>query len=278
MLEFQLFRLKVFPTRQGDLFRNEMTRAEVLAAVIRSVPEVELREGSVWHIGNVSDVEETALYFRLGRTTKSTVERYKDGNFVDEPFEAAPYTHVIVDLELEVSAIARKPRLSPRANAIADAFARLLNESQEGARLNAKFEIGEMADPEEFIAQLASAYNVSKFWVAFSKPNPFDVNQDFVRPMQKLLSDSDGDQGKTELKGTALRPEVLQDVARSAAATGDNAGATMQLDQAGQRVKKTLRQNPVVITQEDVTETEDKKTLLRRMREVYRRIRGRDER
>lgn len=180
MLEFQLFRLKVFPTNQADLFRGEMTRAEVLSAVIRSLPEVELRagSGSVWHIGNVADLDPNAMYFRLGRATISTAERYRDGNFVDEPDEVAPYTHVLIDAKLELCAIARKPRVSPTAKGIANAFARLLNEAPEGSKVQARFEIAALADPEEFIELLATAHSVSKFWVTFSKPNPFDANAD----------------------------------------------------------------------------------------------------
>jgi hypothetical protein len=160
---------------------------------------------------------------------------------------------------------------------IANAFARLLNESPVGSRLQARFEIIAISDPEEFIALLGTAHSVSKFWVSFGKPNPFDANADFVQPMQKLLRESDGDQGKTELKGPTLKPEVLQEVARSAAATGDNAGATLQLEHEGQKIKKTLGPNPVVVNQEEITESEDKRTLLQRIRDVYQRIRGRNE-
>lgn len=95
--------------------------------------------------------------------------------------------------------------------------------------------------------------------------------------MQKLLREADGDQGKTEMKGPTLKPEVMQEVARSAAATGDNAGATLQLEHEGQKIKKTLGPNPVVVTQDEITELEEKRTLLQRIRDVYQRIRGRNE-
>ncbi len=273
MIEFQLFRLKIFPPRQGNLFNNEMDRSQFLSDVVHSLPEVELREGSIWHIGNVSAFENSAIYFRLGRTTRSTIERYRNGDFIDEPFELAPYTHILVDSELEIIAVAKKPKLSPRTKGIARAFTKLLNESVEGIRLNVQFEIGEMSNPEEFIIQLERAYCVSRFWVQFSKPNPFDADADFVQPMQNLLRESDGRGGKTEIKGDELNPDVLQKLSRSAAATGDNAGATLQDDQNSPKVKKNLQQNPVVIVQEDISEADDKRILLRSMRDIYQRIR-----
>jgi len=276
MLEFQIFRLKIFPSRQRNLFEEDLERTQILSSVIKSLPEVELKEGSIWHIGDIIDIEEGSLYFRLGRTTSSTYEMYKDGHFLDESFEVTPYTHVLIDINLEFTAIAKKPRLSPNSKGIANALTRLLNESKEGIRLNATFEISEISDPEKFIEYLNSAYSVQKFWISFSRPNPIDVNRDYIQPMQNLLKESNGDEGKTEIKGTVLRPEILQEVARSAAVTGDNAGATMIIDQKGQKITKTLRENPIIIMQEEVDKLEDKMLLLQKMRNIYEKIRGRD--
>jgi hypothetical protein len=276
MLELQLFRIRIFPSTQGELFSQELTREEILNRVIRSLPQIETRKRSVWHIGNVSDIDANSLYFKLGRTTISTVEMYRDGNFVDEPFEVAPYTHVFLDSQLEIVAIAKKQRLSPKTTGIANAFIRLLNESNVSRQLHVRFEIDALSDPDEFVAQLSKAYSVTKFWFSFKRPNPIDVNKDYIKPMQLLLHESDGNEGKTELKGDTLKPEVLQDLTRSAAATGDNAGATIQFEQAGQKVRKSLRQNPVIISQDEVAEAEDKKGLLERMRSIYRRIRGKN--
>ncbi len=276
MLEFQMFRMKVLPSDQGDLFRSEMTRPQILSRVLKSLPESILRGNSLWHIGNLDEFEEDALYFRLGRTTTSTVERYQNGNFVDEPFQVSPYTHVVIDLGLELVVIARKPKLSPSSKGIANALTELLNRSSVAVQLNARFEIGEISDPEEFVERLASAYNVRKFWVSFGRPNPFDAERDFQQPMQRLLAESDGEAGKTELKGENLRPEMLQAVARSAAATGDDAGATLMLHVDGQWVKKSLRQNLAVLEHEEVAESDDKVRLLHEMRDLYRRIRGRN--
>jgi len=83
MPEFQVFRLKVYPSKQISLFDKEKKISGILKDVIESLPSAELRSGMIWHIGNVRKLDGAGLYFRIGRTTTSTIEIYKDGNFLD---------------------------------------------------------------------------------------------------------------------------------------------------------------------------------------------------
>ena len=74
MLEFYLYRFRVHPATQRNLFTGEKTRPEILREVLASLPAGELRRGIVWRVGNVNPLDESSLYFRIGRTTRSTVE------------------------------------------------------------------------------------------------------------------------------------------------------------------------------------------------------------
>lgn len=274
MLEFQLFRIKVYPSNQISFLEPPKTPSEILQDVIFSVPSAELRKGMIWHIGNVSIIEEGGLYFRIGRTTKSTLEIYEDGNFDEQEFDTAPYTHVILDTRIEVCAIAKKPKLSPKTMGIANQFVRLLNESKRTQQIEASFDIDEINDPTDFIDHLRQAFSVSKFWVTFSRPNAFDVNEDFVKPTQKLLVDSNGEKGKTEVEGDNLNTESLEDIARSAASTGNDATAWLQPSETSQKIIKRLKGNPIIVRQEDVADPEHKMMILRHIRENYKRVRG----
>lgn len=102
MLTFYLFRAKVISPKQQILFGDEKKPPEVLRSVLLSKPSKELRKGHVWHIGNVNELDEESIYFALGRTTTSIVERYDNvgQNFLEEDFETSPYTHAILDLSL----------------------------------------------------------------------------------------------------------------------------------------------------------------------------------
>jgi acyl-CoA synthetase (AMP-forming)/AMP-acid ligase II len=275
MLEFQLFRIKVYPPKQPKLFQQFKSPQEILKEVIASLPSAELRKDKIWHIGNLSYIDDNGLYFRCGRTTKSTMEFYKDGNFIDTEFEVAPYTHVILDNLLEICAIAKKTKLASRIPDISKQLVRLLNESEYNKKhFQARFEISEINDPEDFIVYIRRAYIVSKFWITFSKPNPWDVNSDFYKPMERLLDETGGEKGKTELIGQNLQTDKLEDLARTAASTGNEAVAWLQLEKNAPKVKKQLKGNPVSLSYEDVADEEQRKGLLIKIRELYERIKG----
>ena len=240
------------------------------------MPASEFKAGYVWHVGNVNPLDDNSLYFRIGRTTKSTIEMYDRGNFIDAEFESAPYTHAVIDLSLEVCAIARKSRLTPKTKGTANALLKLLNEAEITSSLHAKFELGEINDPDDFISYLNASYAVTKFWMTFSKPNAIDVEQDYTLPMERLLEESDGHEGKTELKGPNLKPNTLEKLARSAAAVGENAGALLKMGPKDKPTRKVLTGNPAVVLHEDVAEYEDKRALLENIRKLYSRIRKND--
>lgn len=275
MLEFQLFRIMVHLPKQKSLFPVPETREEILRHMIHSKPSAEFKKAMTWHVGNISQLDQHGVYFRVGRTTTSKIEVYQNGNFVDEEFETAPYTHVILDLFLQVCAIARKAKLSPTAFGIARQLVRLFNHSSLAQSLQARFEIGQINDPEDFISHIQRAYRISKFWVTFSKPNAWDVNQDFHKPWQRLLQETDGERGKTELQGLDMRSPVLVELARSAASAGDDASASIYMGEGQPRINKRLKGNPVTVRQEDVDSEEQRSKLLQLIQHVYRTIRGR---
>jgi len=273
MLEFQLFRIKVFPSAQGDLFEEGRTPQEILREAVRLLPDLELREESVWHIGNVAEIDDAAIYFRIGRTSKSTIEVYKDRRFLDQEFPVSPYTHVILDTNLEVCAIAKKTRLSRTTKGIANHLRRLLQESRAAKRLRATFEISALNDPEDFVAHLRNAYMITRFWVTFTRPNAMDAENDFIRPMERLLNESDGRKGKAEVEGEHLNADTLETLARSAAATGDDAGASIQPEANLAKTRVSLRGNAAVVVHEEPEDEDQKKGLLWKIREKYQSIR-----
>lgn len=272
MLDFQIFRIKVFPPAQTKLFEADKTPQQILVEAISGLPEAESRAGLIWHIGNVSQIDDSSLYFRIGRTSKSTFEVYNDGRFVDEEFETSPYTHVVLDTELEVCGIARKRKLARTTNGIARQLARLLNQSVRARAIGARFEISMINDPEDFITRLKGAYAIEKFWMTFTRPNAIDVEEDYIKPMERLLSEAEGRRGKTELEGADLEVEVLEQLSRSAASTGDDAGASIR-PEPEVKIRVSLRGNAVDIAQDSIDTEDDKMTIIERLRARYESIR-----
>ena len=237
-MDFELFRIQIYEKQQGTLFRREYSRSEVLRDTIRSLPTVELRRGKVWQIGNIQELDEFAFYFRVGRISTSHVQIWDKGNFIDAELEAAPYSHAIVDTNLEVCAVQRNSTLAPTARGIASQFNKLLNRSTVALNQGIIFETSGISDPEDFIAQLRQAQVITRFSVTFSRPNAWDI-ADYAKPFQALLEEAKGHTGKTELKGKELNAEPLEELTRSAASTGNNASVTMR-DRDGYRVTRQL--------------------------------------
>jgi len=273
MLEFQLFRIKVYPSGQGLLFDKPKKPPQIILEAIQSLPEAGPEKHIGWHLGNISKIDENGLYFRVGRTTKARREVYEDGNFLDKEAEEAPYTHVVLDIPSEVCAIAKKTKLSTTTNGIANRLVRLFNESERAQRYGAKFEIDRINDPKDLVSFLQQAYVVSKFWMTFEKPNAWDTS-DFTKPFQRFVKETQGEKGKAEVEGENLKVEVLEELARSAAAMGNDAAARLQLDEKQKPTTMRLRKNPVFIQQDDISDDEQKKNLLNKVRQAYRKIRG----
>ncbi len=87
-----------------------------------------------------------------------------------------------------------------------------------------------------------------------------------------------GKRGKAEFQGDDLETEKLEDLLRSVASVGNDAGAVVQMLEEGKEVKrhKRITNNPVIIKQEEVALPEHLAELIHRAREAYKSVRGRD--
>lgn len=277
MLHFQLFRIKVQePTQRSFLFSNKPTTSELLVLAIKEKPSAELRKGYTWHIGNIFLLDDEGLYFALGRTANSIVELYDEerGDFTEEESETSPYTHVLLDVKFQFCAIATKLKLAPKPRGIAQQLEKLLNNTKIAREREILFNVSEIKDPEDFISLIRSAYAIYRFSMTFSLPNPFDVEQDFHAPMERLLREATGQKGKTSILGENLNSDVLEKLARSTAASGDDAEAKIKTGENQKPILKKLSGNPVAVEVESVATDEERRGLLSLIRDIYQKLRG----
>lgn len=278
MLEFQLFRLKVTRPAQPTVWGSgTWDSAALIRNAIEARPERAFRRGFVWHIGNVGQIDDSGLYFAFGRTTRATHPFFDSTarSFVEQEFENAPYTHVIVDVDLGLCAIAKKTQLAQDSAGIARQLARLLNDTQISYETGARYELDEIKDPEQFIELLYAAIAVLSFSITFSRPNPFDANEDFQLPMERLLQETEGNNGQTTIEGPDLDRTVLEELSRSAAATGNNASARVLRDGDARPVRRHLRENKASLALADMETEEERSEILRAIRDAYLKIRHR---
>lgn len=274
-VDFSLFRIKVFRPHQKEIFGNDRSPPDILGSAILERP-TDTAHGNNWHIGNVEDIGSEGIYFALGRASRSRVPVLdpKSGNFLETEFESAPYTHVLVDVPREIAAIAHKSSLSPDVAAVARSLVRLLSLTSVAAAERVTFEASPVSRPDEFIRALSEAFSISSFTVYFTRPNPLDVDGDFLEPMERLTQEANATDGSTTIRGSALDSEPLTQLTRSAAATGDNATARIRTGPNAISVKRSLRGDTAKVTQDALDTREERQSLLERIRTVYDTIRG----
>lgn len=240
-IEYSLFRAKFVRPSQTSFFNLDLTPREYFLRALLERPSAELRKGYTWHIGNLRNFSETTGYFAIGRTTNSTIEKFDDqsGNFIEEILEESPYTHCVFDARIGFVGIAKKSSLAQTSKGIAARIEQLLAATRVISENAISVEIDPIPDPEGFLRALASAYKVTRFSATFRGPNPFDADEHFQKPLSVYLSAANGSKGKALVQGEDLNREVLQDVTRSTAATGNEASA---------RIIKTKAQKPITIS------------------------------
>jgi len=269
-----LFRIKVIKTDQRDLFEHNEGRGDFLSELIFSKPSEELREGYIWHIGNVKEINAEGILFAAGRTTKKSKELYDEElkDFLEVEDEESPFTYVYYERKFSVLGIEPKSKLSPTVKGIARNLEKLLNSQTVTKNNGVEIEISEIWDPEGFLRQVRQAYAVVGFTVNFGKPNPFDVEKDFHKPMEKYLEETGGSKGKATVQGEDLDREKIEEVTRSVASTGNDASARLRQRQGQRPVTKHLQGDPVSVPLEG-DEKRDALNLLGRIREAYHRVR-----
>jgi hypothetical protein len=226
-IEYSLFRAKFIKPRQASFLHKELTPGDLFLQALEERPSAELRKGFLWHIGNIQYFSETTGYFAIGRTTNSTIEKFDEisGNFVEEELEQSPYTHCVFDARIGFIGIAKKLILSQTAKGVAARIEELLSTAKAIIENGVTVEVVPIPDPEDFLRALASAYRVFRFSATFRGPNPFDADEHFQKPLAVYLSAAGGEKGKAQIQGDDLNRDVLQEVTRSTAATGNEASA-----------------------------------------------------
>ena len=276
-IEYSLFRAKFIKPRQTSLLHTNLTPQELFLQALVERPSGELRKGYIWHIGNIEYFSDTTGYFAAGRTTNSTIDKFDDstGNFVEEVLEESPYTHCVFDTHIGFIGIARRASLAPTAKGIASSIEKLLSMSRVITENDISVEIAPIPDPEDFLSALASAYRVTRFEATFRGPNPFDADEHFQKPLSVYISAANGEMGKAQIQGNDLNREVLQEVTRSTAATGNEASAKIIKSQAQKPITINLKGDPVKRSYNE--EEHIPKSVLADLTNLYHRVRN-DER
>lgn len=183
-----------------------------------------------WRVGNLKIYDNDLGYFAFGRTSKSKKEifNYDSNEFLEEEQDESPHTHCLFNAKLGVLGIAKKYSLASNTNIIAKKLQKVLSKAFSIVEGHITVEILPIPDPKSFVEMIREAYRVLKFTATFGKPNPFDSDRYFQQPLAKLLAASHGEGGSATVEGDDLDREVVTEITKSSAATGNQVSAKIQ--------------------------------------------------
>lgn len=258
-IEYHLYRIKFIKPRQTDIFNTDLTARQLFESGLKERPSLELRENNVWHIGNLEPITETSGCFAIGRTTKTTVEKFdsNSGNFKELIDDSGPYTFVYFDSQLGLLAIAKKTKVAPDVKSIARKIQKLFSNTALVKEYQIEVRVDFIPDPETFLEKIRSAYAIKKFKASFTGPNPCDADELFQKPMSYYCQTLEGTRGSVVVSGDSLNEDSVSAVAKSTAATGNSASAQIQTEK-GRRLTNISFQGDakIVIINPDASKQE----------------------
>lgn len=229
-LEYHLYRTKFIKPSQVDLFNPELSAREMLEMGLSERPSIELRRNNVWHVGNVEYFSDGGGRFAIGRKTLTTVEKFDEttGNFNELVDDSGPYTFVYFDSKLGLLGIGKKTKVAPDVKSIARKIQKLLASTKLVKRNNIDVRVEFIRDPEDFLQKLSAAYAIKRFKATFTGPNPIDADELFQKPLSYYCQQLRAEQGSVTVMGQSLSEESVAAVAKSTAATANDATAVIQ--------------------------------------------------
>lgn len=280
---FYLYRIKVVYPVQGDLFskhnEGKCSTGSLIKSAVEEMKNMSLDDGA-WLIGNIEFLDSEGIAFNIGKKIKKNLPKHdpKKSVFVQEDNEEAPNTQIFIHLEEELCAIAHSPNLAAKTVTAANKFIKMLNLSQVAKTNNIKFTVQSLKDPTNFIEHLESAYSVENFAITFTRPNPINIEKDIYGPLTQTLQEAGGEKGKASFSGkSGLDTNVVEKMARSVSATGDNATAKVKSKKDEKAVPRSLKENPLFFVFESPRDKQTKKGLLEKMLDSYRSLQNKNE-
>ncbi|WP_438010071.1 hypothetical protein WME89_16280 [Sorangium sp. So ce321] len=274
---FYLYRITVHPSTQLDLFnfRETSDRTELLRRTIEAQPDAAANDDTRWFLTKPSVVDSNGYHLRLGRRVRVVLTAMDTaGQFHDREDSTVLNTHVFIDVQFQVSAIAFKSQLSPTVKGLGNSLATALNRSETAGKLKVEFEVAPMKEPGSFLRKIRSAYRVTNLSVTTRRPNPWDASN-FYRSVAESLEDMGGREAEIKWKGEMTPNSVMEEAVSEAAALGRDATAFLRESPESKKVTRhTLADEHISLGQRIDNTIENGKKLLNVARLFYKDIRS----
>jgi hypothetical protein len=228
--KYFLFRVKFIRDHQKDMLDDGATPEDIFLQAINEKPSTKLQRGAEWKLSNIAPIGTNGGSFAVGRISQASTDRFdfQADQFVEATDYQGPFSTIFFDRSIGLVAIEDKSKVNSNVDATAKRLSDLLSSTEAVKRRKVKCVVDAINDPQGFIQKLRESTHVLKFRATFTGPNPIDADAMFQKPLEVYASATKADKGIIEVAGSNLDKEVLIDVTRSNAATGNTVTARIE--------------------------------------------------
>lgn len=227
---FYLFRVKFIRDHQKNIFDDGATPEQIFINAIKEKPSIKLPRGGEWKLSNLENIGIHGGKFAVGRITQANTDKYdySSDEFIETKDQQGPFATIYFDSRLGVVAIEEKSKVNSKVDATAKRLHDLLNQSDAVSNRMIKCRVQELRDPDDFIKKIKESTRVLSLRSTFTGPNPVDADDYFQKPLEVYADKSKADRGVIQIFGSNLDKEVVIAVARTNAATSNDASAKIE--------------------------------------------------
>jgi len=254
---FRLFRIRLPENPQVVIGHVQIERRDALDKVLQEEKPVINKHGR-WTIGSVEHIDNDARHFQIGRITRERRHDWdeEEREFIIRDDEDAPFTQAILDVRLQVCAIAEDKHVATNVATIGRRLQDMLRRSETMKAAGYLPEVNEMPNPQGLIEQIRSSARVETLWLGFGPTNSFDADEMFIKPLSKTADEVQAEKGLVTYYGGNTGQGLDKDAAEQLvkASTSEGKVASARLRATNESKTKTVKSSdtPAVVQVEDV--------------------------
>lgn len=238
---FQLYRIQLFDV-EPDMYDPAPSQPEVLRQLFPKRLERATRERQ-YFTAEHQIIDNDGVLFEFGRSSSMKRSDYDGKKFIEVEHPDYPHVLVFADYELQILAVEIKSRFASTIESTIKLLKKIISSDEIVRRYKFEVDIQPLRDPEEFIKHLEKASAVSKFFFSVGKPNVYNPELKFLRPIKRMNIEANSVSAKAELSGLNMKRDILVSLSRVAASTGNDAGAWLKIQGKKRFVRKSIGKN-----------------------------------
>lgn len=277
-MEVVLFRARVVKSDQPSMWDAGRAPETTLRMALDELPSAQSRKRVWWHVGDITPIDDDSVYFRFGRTADREHPRFDKGHFYHDETEWSPYTEIFADTKIELFGIRHTSKLANRVSDLANRLAMTLSSSSACKEDSTYITLSLIRNPDSLISDIQRAYSISRFQYQVFRPNLDDLDEDFVKPAEKMIENLNGEEGNIDIssRNNDLHRDVTEGLVRQVAASGADCKAQLKFRRNGKTRLRRLKGRPTEVNVQGPETQASLNASIQQIRRIFDELRSSD--